>query len=244
MRVRHDIGQAVHALHRNVGRPERLDPFGRRAPLHLVSDEGIGGVVVLAPHLLRREAGIRCHVGATDDLEVSGPLLVVVDQRADIAILRLVRPPVGGEHARVARLAMLRLEGVAAEMLAEHDLQQVLEHRHVDPLAFSRLLSVVERRAHRARHLLADRAVRDDDRRVARCFRALHLEERRNPRRALDEIVVRRIRRVRPALAVAEAADVDDARIHRPHIRVGELEPRHRLRSDVVDQHIGALRER
>src|SRR2546427_7769651 len=53
----------------------------------------------------------------------------VVDQRADVAVARLVGTAVRGEDAVVAGLAVLRLEGVAAQVVAEHQLQQVLEHR-------------------------------------------------------------------------------------------------------------------
>src|SRR5919198_1946168 len=158
-------------------------------------------------------AWIRAHFRPPDHLEVGGTLLVVVDERADIAVLRLVRPAVGREHPGVAWLALLWLVGVAAEMLAEHDLQQVLEHRYVDALSLARLLPVVERRRYDACDLLADGAVGDDDGRIARRLGALHLEQRRDAGRALDEIVVRCLGGIRAALAVAEAADVDDTRI-------------------------------
>src|SRR5205823_2790364 len=46
------------------------------------------------------------------------------------------------------------------------------------------------------------------------------------------------------ALAEAEAADVDDACVRFLHRLVRKPEARHRLRPDVVHQHIGALRER
>jgi hypothetical protein len=71
---------------------------------------------------------------------------------------------------------VLGLEGVAAQVIAQHDLQEVLPHRHVDPLSLAGLLAIVEGGADRARHLLADRAVGDDHRGVARLARALLLQ--------------------------------------------------------------------
>src|ERR687887_439177 len=78
-------------------------------------------------------ASIRAHFRPPDHLEVRRPLLVVVDERADIAVLRLVRPAVGREHPGVAWLALLRLVGVAPQMLPQHHLQQGPRKPDLDP---------------------------------------------------------------------------------------------------------------
>src|SRR2546427_10717048 len=168
----------------------------------------------------------------------------VVDQRADVAVARVVGTAVRGEDAVVAGLAELRLEGVAAQVVAEHQLQQVLEHRYVYALPAAGLFAVIQRGAHRARHLLADRAVGDDHRRIARLARALPLEQPRDPGGALDHVVVGRPRGVRAALAVAEAAHIDDLRIYFLYFFIREFQARHGLRPDVVDQHVRLLRDR
>src|SRR5262245_10515779 len=244
MRVGQDVLDAVHALNRDIGPLERFDPLGGGALLQLFGDHRVGALVVLAARLLRGELRRRQHLRPADDIEERLPLLVVVDQRADVAVLRLVGPPVGREDAQVAGLAVLRLEAVTAEMVAEHDLKKVFEHRNVDALALAGLLAAVEGGADRAGNLLADGAVGHDHRRVARLGGALPLQQVGQAGGSLDEIVVGRLGGIGTALAVAEAAGIDDPRVDLLHVVVGKPQARHGLRADVVDQHIAFRRER
>jgi hypothetical protein len=105
------------------------------------------------------------------------------------------------------------------------------------------VFSRVKGRAYRAGDLLPYGAVGDDHRCIARLGRALLVQQPRDAGRALDHVVVGGLRRVRPALAVTEAADVDDLRIRLLCFFIRQLEARHRLRTHVVDKDVRFLGE-
>ena len=100
-------------------------------------------------------------------------------------------------------------------MIAEHELRGGLEHRHLDRLALAGLLARVQRGRHRIGRVQRGQPVDERHRRVRRRRCAGLLHEPRDPGSALDEIVVRGLRRRRPALAEAAAGDVHDARVAR-----------------------------
>ena len=65
--------------------------------------------------------------------------------------------------------------------------------------------------------------------------------QRRQRGRALNQIVIGRFGGIGPVLAEAEHARIDQPRVDFRHHVVAELQPRHRLRTHVVNQHVGGL---
>ena len=171
------------------------------------------------------------------------PLCAGVDDAAHQAVLGRVRPPLGVEQAGIAEAAARRNEGVAVEMVAKHQLRGRLEHRHVDRLPTSRAFPREQRGADDAEGVQAGRAVREVDGRVARHVGSRPHAGLGDGHGRLDQVVEGGRRRIAAALAEAEGADVDHARVDLPHRLVVEPEPLHCLRAHVVDQRVGAFHE-
>ena len=245
VRVGNDVLEFVHALGGDVGALEGLEPLCSSALRDLAGQHAVRVRIVSAARGRGGKPRVLVHHARLSyQLEERAPLLVVVDQDADVAVRRRKGPALLGEDARVARLPHPRLKSRPAQVLAHYHHQHVLEHRDVDTLPLAGLFPVIERGAHRARDLLADRTVDKVDRRVVRFLSALHLEEPGQADGALDQILVGRLVGVGPALAVAEGAHVDDARVGFAQVLVRELKPGHRRRADVVDQHVRVARQR
>src|SRR4051812_43489902 len=86
------------------------------------------------------EAWIIFHQGgAADDFAEVLPLLVGVDDRADVAVGRTERPALIGKLALVARRPKRRFKGEAAHVVGEDGLGHRLEHRDFDDGALTRL---------------------------------------------------------------------------------------------------------
>ncbi len=85
----------------------------------------------------------------------------------------------------------------------------------------------------------ADDAIGDRQRHIARLAAADAADQPGDRRDALDEVVIGGPARIRPALAVAHQAHVDDAGIGRAHVVSPEFEPAHRRRADVVHEDVG-----
>jgi hypothetical protein len=128
-------------------------------------------------------------------------------------------------------------------MVAQHHLRGGLEHRHVDRLPPAGAFAREQRRADHAEGVQAGCAIREVQRGVARHVRTRPQARLGDRDGRLDQVVEGARRRIAAALAEAEGADIDDARVQLSHRFVVEPEPLHRLRPDVVDQGIGALRE-
>ena len=114
-----------------------------------------------------------------------------------------------------------------------------LEHRNVHALAAPGAVAMHEAGADRADRREADDAVDQRVRDIARHAVAGLRHQRRQRGGALDQIVIGGLRGIGPVLAEAEHAGIDQARIDLRDDVVAELQPRHRLRPHVVDQHIG-----
>ena len=182
-------------------------------------------------------------LGLADRAHEGLPLLVGVDDEAHQAVLRGVRPPLRVEQPRIAEAAARRDERVAVQMIAQHHLRGRLEHRHVDRLPAAGAFAREQRRADHAERVQARRAVREVERRVARHVGSRPHAGLGDRDGGLDQVVEGAQRRIAAALAEAEGADIDDARVHLPHRFVVEPEALHRLRPHVVDQRVGRLRE-
>src|SRR5438445_1223070 len=72
------------------------------------------------------------------------PLLVVVDDHADIAVRGLVGPPVRRQVSGIAALVERRLVGETAHMIAHHETGHGFEHRDIDALAAAGTLAIDE----------------------------------------------------------------------------------------------------
>src|ERR1700722_8761768 len=62
------------------------------------------------------------------------PLLVVVNDDANIAVGGFIRPPVARQMPRIAALVERRLKGETAHVIAHHETRHGLEHRNIHAL--------------------------------------------------------------------------------------------------------------
>ena len=123
-------------------------------------------------------------------------------------------------------------------MFAEHERHHGLEHRHFDRLTDAALLAPIKRRRDMTDGGGANGAVDHGHRHIARHAIADARDQRGNTDRALDQIVIGRLGRIGAALAVTKHAHIDDARVDRRDVGIGQLQTRHGLRPYVVDQHV------
>lgn len=124
-------------------------------------------------------------------------------------------------------------------MVAHDEAGHGLEHRDVDALAAPGAVAVHEAGADRADGGEADDAV---DQRVGYIARGAvtglrHQGGKRGG--SLDQIVISGLGGIGPVLAKAEHTGIDEARVDRVDDVIAELKPRHRLRTDVVDENVG-----
>ncbi|MGY4369943.1 hypothetical protein ACVW1A_006008 [Bradyrhizobium sp. LB1.3] len=235
--------QVVHRHHRHVGLGEQVDPFRSAARLEDARELGIDDVDVGGTAGKARKFRIGAQIVAARRLEEVLPLLVVVDDDAEIAVRCLVGPAVAREVAGVAALVERRLKSEPAHVVAHDEAGHGLEHRDVDALAASGAVAVHEAGADRADGGEADNAIDQRVRHIARHAVTGLRHQRRQRGRALDQIVIGGLCGIRPVLTEAEHASIDQMRIDLGHNVIAELEPCHRLRTDVVDEHIGVLQQ-
>ena len=115
-----------------------------------------------------------------------------------------------------------------------------LEHRDIQALTAPGAVAMHQAGADRADRGQPDDAVDQRIRDIARGVVAADRHQVRQRRAALDQIVIGRFGRIGPVLAKAEHAGIDQARIEfRNHV-IAEPQSCHRLRPDVVDQHVGS----
>ena len=86
-------------------------------------------------------------------------------------------------------------------MVAQNELRDGLEHRHLHELPDTRLFACVERCGDGVSGVQAGETIRQRDRRVAGFRRAVRLHQPWNARGALDEVVIGRFCRVRTTLS-------------------------------------------
>ncbi|SPA23071.1 hypothetical protein CBM2633_B90362 [Cupriavidus taiwanensis] len=226
--------------HRHVGGFQRRGPLRSGARRHDLRHHAVQLVDMLVALDDGAEARVRIHqVGLADQGQELAPLLVVVEQHAQVAVPGPVRATMLVEDAGVAAGADRRLEGQPAHVVAQDELRHGLEHRHVDRLALAAAFAVEQPCGDGVDRGQADDTVGDRAGRVARHVAAGQLRQRGNRNRALDQVIVGGLGRVRAALPVAVQAYVQDARIHLRDFLVAQVQPRHRLRAHVVDQHVG-----
>ena len=83
-----------------------------------------------------------------DGVDERVPVLVVVDQRRDVAVLGAIGPPVRSDRARIHRRTERRIEHGAVGVFDEHERRHRLEHADLYLLALTGPLAV-EQRHHR-----------------------------------------------------------------------------------------------
>ena len=114
---------------------------------------------------------------------------------------------------RVTAFVERRLIGQSAHVVAHHKARHGLEHRDVDALAAPSAITMHEARADRADGGQAHDAVDQRVRNVARNAVAGLRHQGGQRGRALDQVVISGFCGIRPVLAEAEHAGIDQARI-------------------------------
>ena len=242
MRIPQDALEIVHRHHRHVGGCEQFGPLGGGAGLEDAGEFGIDHVDIDGAPGKGRKSGIGAQIVAAGGLEEILPLLVVVDDHADIAVRGLVGPPVARQMPRIAATVQRRLIGQPAHVIAHDETCHGLEHRDIDALAMPGAVAMHQAGADRADRGEPDDAVDQRVGHIARHAVAGLRHQCRQRRGALDQIVIGGLCRIGPVLAEAEHAGIDQPRIDlRDHV-IAELQTRHRLRPHIVDQHVGRAR--
>jgi hypothetical protein len=198
-------------------------------------------------HGAAREVGVvrvLARFPVPDQFEESLPVAVRVDHHADVAVAGLVRVPLGGKQARIARVAGGWVEGLASGVIGHDGLHHGLEHRHIDPLPLARPRSMDDGpedcRDCMDRHVAVD----GSHRRVARHAIAVQFaDEAGDAGYSLDEVVKGRAACVRPVLPEPEGADVDQARVADLQIFVCNPERLRGLRPHVVEQNVRTIEQ-
>ena len=116
----------------NVGLGQQLRPLRGRARLEdarklAIDDVDVGGAAGES-----REFRILAQIVAAGRLEEALPLLVVIDDHAEIAVAGLVGPAVARQMPRVAALVQRRLVGEPAHVVAHDEARHGLEHGNVE----------------------------------------------------------------------------------------------------------------
>ena len=239
MRVVQHALQVVHGHERHVGLLQQAHPLGRGALLENPRERAVHEVDVSRAVGEAGEAIVLLGKQlAADRLQEAFPLLVVVDQRADVAVARAVGAPLGRQLARVAAAVQGRLEREPAHMVAEHEGHHGFEHRDVHPVPAAGAPPREKAGQDGAHGRLPHDAIGHGRGHVAGDAARRPRDEVRQRGGALDQVVVGRAGGIRPVLPEAEEARVHDARIDRRYGLVVEPQPRHRLGAHVVHEHV------
>ena len=177
-------------------------------------------------------------LGPPDDTEEGLPLLVGIDEDADVPVggaigLSVQEPHISGRTER-------RIEGASSHVIAEDELRERLEHGQLHRLPFACAPALQERGEDRVDGIHAHDAIRHVDRHERR-LAGLAAEERWKSADALDEIVVGRLACIRARAPIAEKAHVDDARIRAADVGRTDPQPLHRGESHVVHEDVRLL---
>src|SRR5262249_39686759 len=127
---------------------QEVEPCLCRALAHAIAQETIDLDDVLGAGLHVGVNTLPAQLSASNESQKFRQLLIVIEDDAEIAILRSIRPAMRVEDARIAWSAHRRLERVAAEMVAQQELRHRLEHRYFYDLPFARALAIEQRAQH------------------------------------------------------------------------------------------------
>ena len=221
----------------DVGLLQDVEPFGGGTAAQAFRAHLEIGAHIGEPRLDRAEAGIALQFRPADRVEQREGLGVGVGGHADIAVL-------GGdglaqriEHAQVAARAARRHEGEIAHVLGEHEGGDVLEHRHLDRLAFSGAIALEQRGDDALGRDQPDDVVGEHHRHEAR------LAERAlvgvgDAGEALDDGVVGGAVAVASGAAEPHQVAHDEPRIAAAQAFRIEPEPAERRRPHIGDEHV------
>ena len=240
MRIGDHLVEGLHRPGRDFQLVERRDPIRGLAAGQLLAGQPIDLVDVAAPRRHIGKSRIRHHLRPADLGPEPPPLRVGVGQHAEIAVRGAIRPPPRRQHARIARLALRRIEAQAVQMLDHDERHHGLEHRDFDELPAAGLLAGIQRRQDRLRRHQPAGLVAQDGRRVAR-LAGQPVHQARDAAQALDDVVIGRPPAVGPVLAPAVNAGIDQPRIALAERVRAEPQRLELLRPDVVDEHVGPI---
>ena len=158
----------MHRHDRHVSLGQQFGPLGRAAGLKDAGELGIDRVDV------GRTAGEGCELGVLAQIVAAGcfeeilPLLVVIDDDADIAVGCLVGAAVARQMPSIAALVQRRLVGEPTHVIAHDETGHGLEHRDVDALTAPGAVAMHEAGADRADRGEANDSIDQRIRHVAR----------------------------------------------------------------------------
>ena len=236
--------EIVHRRARNVAALEEGQRLGGRERPQEVGDDTVH-LIDMPP---ARSEVVKVGIGgilieAAETFEEGLPLLVGIDERADVTVAGGVGPARFAHQARIAGFADRRVERAAAEMVAQHELRHGLEHRQLDRLALAGAVAAEYGGEDDVRGVDADDAVDHCQRHIARPLAAGLGNDGRQRADALNEVVISRLAGIGSGVAITHQADVDEPRIDLAHVIVGELEAAHGRRSRIGDENIGTFTE-
>jgi len=218
---------------RHVRLVQALQPFLGRSRTKGRFDERHQHVAVEDPVAVGREPEIALPLGVLDRSAEERPELLGEDRDDQVAVPRLERRV--GHDRRVPRAERLRHATVRPEVLCDVGEQRDLtvEQRQIDVGALARALTPKQRASDRER---AEHAAGEIGHRQAHTDRpsaGLAGDGHRAAHR-LEREVERRPVTIWPVLSVGRDGADDDPLVQRPELRVGQAEPLHDARPEVL----------
>src|ERR1700744_3730429 len=120
-------------------------------------------------------------------------MLVGIDERADIAVLRSIGPAIMRQASLVPSRSYGRIERLARKMFAKDDREQAFVHWDVNFLAFPGLIPMMQCRDGGKRNMDPHNSIGEDSRRVAWLRRTGLKKQPRNTAHSLDQVGVGRL---------------------------------------------------
>ena len=156
------VADAQPPDHRAPDRPGVREPFGAGARRKQVRKPFVDMIVIADAAGQRVKPGIvGLRIAIAQRGEECGPVLVGIDQHADMPVAGGVGTPVWRQQARIAGGAARRLETASRHVIAEHELRHRLEHRNLDRLPFAGPVAMQQRGEDRVNCVEADNPVLD-----------------------------------------------------------------------------------
>ncbi len=161
--------------------------------------------------------------GLTEFGEKRAPMAVGIDQGAHITILGRKGRALARQQTRITHRPERRFIAVTGQVLTEYKRHHGFKHRHFYRLAKAGFLAPIQSRRNLPDRSSADGAVDHRYRHITWHTVADGGDQRRNADRALNQVVVGRFGGIGPALPVTKHANVNDARIDRRDVGVGQI---------------------
>jgi hypothetical protein len=185
------------------------------------------------------EHGLAHALALAYGLEEAVPVLVVVDQHAQMAVAGAVGLAMARQQPRIAGIAQRRLEAQPGHVIAQDELRHGLEHGHDHRLALAALLARIQRSRDRIDRMQARDPVAQRHGRIGRLAAAVLLGQPGHAGRPLDQVVVGRLGRIGAGLIEAAAAHMDQARMALLQRLPVQAQSGHGLGPHIADEDIG-----